>query len=96
MSIITTAIFFTVSDNNKNAELGNIVMNDKTKVLAEVIANNEAPPVTLINDTVQYNAGSFKVQPNASVEQLLKKLPGVKVEKDGTIKAQGEKVTGYW
>ena len=85
-------IFFSISDNNKNAELGNVVMNDKTKVLAEVIARNEAPPVTLINDTVQYNAASFKVQPNANVEQLLKKLPGVKVEKDGTIKAQGEKV----
>lgn len=85
-------IFFTISDNNKNAELGNIVMNDKAKVLTEVIARNEEPPVTLINDTVQYNAGSFKVQPNANVEQLLKKLPGVKVEKDGTIKAQGEKV----
>ncbi len=85
-------IFFNITDNNKNAELGNIVMNDKAKVLAEVIARNEEPPVTLINDTVQYNAASFKVQPNANVEQLLKKLPGVKVEKDGTIKAQGEKV----
>src|SRR5688500_4141942 len=67
-------------------------MNDRTKVLEEVLVTNEAPPVTLINDTIQYNAGSFKTQPNASVEQLLKKLPGVKVEKDGTIKAQGEKV----
>ena len=85
-------ILFTISDNNKNAELGNIVMNDKAKVLEEVIVTNEAPPVTLIDDTVQYNAGSFKTQPNANVEQLLKKLPGVKVEKDGTIKAQGEKV----
>ncbi|HMK27229.1 MAG TPA: carboxypeptidase regulatory-like domain-containing protein, partial [Chitinophagaceae bacterium] len=88
----TSNIFFSISDNNKNAELGNVVMNDKAKVLAEVIARNEEPPVTLINDTVQYNAGSFKVPPNANVEQLLKKLPGVKVEKDGTIKAQGEKV----
>jgi hypothetical protein len=85
-------VFFSISGNNKNAELGNIVMNDKTKVLTEVVVTNEAPPITLINDTVQYNAGSFKVQPNANVEQLLKKLPGVKVEKDGTIKAQGEKV----
>ena len=84
--------FFTISDNSKIAELGNVVMNDKAKILAEVIARNEEPPVTLINDTIQYNAGSFKVQPNANVEQLLKKLPGVKVEKDGTIKAQGEKV----
>jgi hypothetical protein len=85
-------IYFTISDNNKNAELGNIVMNDKSKVLAEVILKNEAPPITLINDTIQYNAASFKVQPNANAEELLKKLPGVKVEKDGTIKAQGEKV----
>ena len=83
---------FTISDNNKNADLGNIVMNDRAKVLEEVVLENEAPPVTLINDTIQYNAGSFKVQPNANVEQLLKKLPGVKVEKDGSIKAQGEKV----
>jgi hypothetical protein len=84
--------FFTITNENKNAELGNVVMNDKTRVLSEVIVQNEAPPVTLINDTIQYNAGSFKTQPNASVEQLLKKLPGVKVDKDGTIKAQGEKV----
>ena len=85
--------FFILTDNNKNVEQGNVVMSDKTKVLEEVVLANEAPPVTLINDTIQYNAGSFKTQPNASVEQLLKKLPGVKVEKDGTIKAQGEKVT---
>ncbi len=84
---------FTVSDVAKNADLGNVTMNDAVKVLAEAVVRTEAPPVTLIGDTVQYNAGSFKVQPNASVEQLLKKLPGIKVDKDGTIKAQGEKVT---
>jgi hypothetical protein len=85
--------YFTIADNNKNADRGNVVMNDKVKVLEEVVLANEEPPVTLIADTIQYNAGSFKVQPNASVEQLLKKLPGIKVDKDGTIKAQGEKVT---
>lgn len=85
--------YFTISDSTKNPDLSNVVMNDRTKVLEEVILAAEAPPVTLIGDTIQYNAGSFKVQPNASVEQLLKKLPGVKVEKDGTVKAQGEKVT---
>ena len=83
---------FTIAENNKNADLGNIIMNDVAKVLAEVIARNEAPPITVIDDTIQYNAGSFKTPPNANVEQLLKKLPGLKVEKDGTIKAQGEKV----
>jgi len=83
---------FSVSDSNKNIDLGNVVMNDRTKVLEEVVVTNEAPPVTLIGDTVQYNAGSFKTQPNASVEQLLKKLPGVQVAKDGTVKAQGQTV----
>jgi hypothetical protein len=61
-------------------------------VLEEVVIEAEAPPITMIDDTLQYNAGSFKTQPNANVEQLLKKLPGVKVDKDGTITAQGEKV----
>ncbi|HKZ66216.1 MAG TPA: outer membrane beta-barrel family protein [Chitinophagaceae bacterium] len=83
---------FTLSENEKNIDLGNIVMNDRTKVLEEVLVTNEAPPVTLIGDTVQYNAGSFKTQPNASVEQLLKKLPGVEVGKDGSVKAQGQTV----
>ena len=72
--------YFSITDANKTAELGNLVMNDKAKVLEEVVLAAEAPPVTLINDTIQYNAGSFKVQPNATVEQLLKKLPGVKVD----------------
>ncbi len=85
--------YFTVTDATKNAELGNVVLNDKAKILEEVVLAAEAPPVTMVGDTIQYNAGSFRVQPNATVEQLLKKLPGVKVEKDGTIKAQGEKVT---
>jgi Outer membrane protein beta-barrel family/Carboxypeptidase regulatory-like domain len=83
-------IFFAVKDERK--DLGRIIMYDRAKILDEVIVNGEAPPVTLIGDTVQYNAGSFKTAPNANVEDLLKKLPGVKVDKDGTVKAQGEKV----
>ena len=83
---------FAITEADKNVSLNNVVMSDKAKLLNEVVVQSEAPPVTLIGDTVQYNAGSFKTQPNASVEDLLKKLPGVKVEKDGTVKAQGEKV----
>lgn len=84
--------FFKIDDEHKSVDLGNVVMNDLSKVLSEVVVTSEAPPVTLVDDTIQYNAGSFKTQPNANVEDLLKRLPGVKVEKDGTVKAQGEKV----
>ena len=81
-----------IDDDHKSIDLGSIIMNDRTKVLSEVTVTSQAPPVTLVGDTIQYNAGSFKTQPNANVEELLKRLPGVKVEKDGTVKAQGEKV----
>ena len=84
--------YFTIDNEHRNIDLGNVSMNDKNKVLNEIVINGEAPPVTLIGDTIQYNAGSFKTVPNASVEDLLKKMPGLKVEKDGTVKAQGEKV----
>lgn len=83
---------FSISDSAKNIELGNIAVSDKNKVLEEIVLMAEAPPVTLIDDTIQYNAGSFKTKPNAVVEDLLKKLPGVQVEKDGTVKAQGQTV----
>lgn len=43
-------------------------------------------------DTTIYNADAFKVNPDASSEDLLKKMPGVTVERDGTVKAQGEDI----
>ena len=84
--------FFTINDANNNVDFRNVEVSDKNKVLEEVVVMAEAPPVTLIGDTVQYNAGSFKTKPNAVVEDLLKKMPGIQVEKDGTVKAQGQTV----
>jgi hypothetical protein len=84
--------YFTINDTHKEIDLGNIQLSDKSKVLEEVVIEAEAPPVTLIGDTIQYNAGSFQTKPNAVVEDLLKKMPGIQVEKDGTVKAQGQEV----
>ena len=49
--------------------------------------------VRVAQDTVEYNAGSYKTQPTAVVEDLLKRLPGVEVSSDGKITAQGKEVT---
>lgn len=84
--------YFSITEANKNIDLHNVEVSDKNKVLEEVVIMAEAPPVTLIGDTVQYNAGSFKTKPNAVVEDLLKRMPGIQVEKDGTVKAQGQEV----
>jgi hypothetical protein len=43
-------------------------------------------------DTVEFSAGAFKTKPNAVAEDLLKKIPGMEVDKDGNIKSQGEAV----
>lgn len=50
------------------------------------------PPVVINNDTIEFNAENFKTQPNAVVEDMLRKIPGVTVESDGTVKVNGQTV----
>ncbi|MCC6463078.1 MAG: TonB-dependent receptor [Saprospiraceae bacterium] len=72
--------------------LGILQLESKNTLLNEVQITGEANPVTIKNDTIEFNAGSFKVKENGLVEDLLKKLPSLEVQRDGTIKAQGEVV----
>lgn len=81
----------TLSKENALIDLGDVNMLVQSKDLQEVIV--QTSPITIRKDTIEYNAGSFKTKPNAVVEDLLKKLPGVEVAKDGSIKAQGETVS---
>ncbi|MEZ4827896.1 MAG: outer membrane beta-barrel protein [Bacteroidia bacterium] len=60
--------------------------------LGEVTIEGSRTPILIKKDTIEYNADAFQTQPNAVVEDLLKKLPGVEVQSDGTIKAQGKEV----
>jgi hypothetical protein len=53
----------------------------------------QAPPIQVKKDTIEFKASAFKTKPNATVEDLLKKLPGVEVDKDGNISSQGEQIT---
>lgn len=72
--------------------LGSIHMSAASEVLAEVEVVAEHIPIQIKKDTIEYNADAFQTQPNAVVEDLLKRLPGVEVDADGTIRAQGETV----
>ena len=73
-------------------ELGKLRLKPVTRELDELVVKGEVSPVNVKRDTIEFNAGSFKVQTNANVEDLLKKMPGMEVQSDGTIKAQGEEV----
>ena len=72
-------------------DLGAIPMARKSVLLQEVVI--QKPPIAIKKDTVEFDAGSFTTKPNAVAEDLFKKLPGVQVDKSGTITAQGEQVT---
>jgi hypothetical protein len=77
--------------NTPNVNLGSLPITSKSKLLQEVIVKSGSP-IKIKGDTTIYTADSFKVSANANVEELLKKLPGIQVDKNGEIKAMGEKV----
>lgn len=73
-------------------DLGKIKMRPAMNELQAVEFAADKAPVTVKHDTIEFNAGSFKTKQNAVVEDLLKKLPGVEVDNDGNITAQGQQV----
>lgn len=79
-----------VAKENNKIDLGNIYLTMNAHDLGNITVTQS--PISIKKDTLEFNAASFKTKPNAVMEDILKKLPGVQVDKDGTVKAQGEKV----
>ncbi len=80
--------------NNVNTfNFDSIYLTNKAKLLETIIIKGTKAAIIMKGDTTEYNAESFYVPPNATVEDLLKKLPGIRVDKSGKITAQGERVT---
>ena len=73
--------------------MGEILMSTGDVMLAEATVVGKAPEVVVKEDTVEFNADSYKTQPSAVVEDLLKRLPGVEVDENGKITANGKEVT---
>lgn len=80
------------SQDNRTFELGELNLPEKGQGLDEVVIMAFKEPIYFKGDTLVYVADSFKTRPNAVVEDLLKKLPGVKVNKEGGITVQGKSV----
>jgi Carboxypeptidase regulatory-like domain len=80
-----------ITADKKQNDLGELIASRDVKALGEVIVDATVP-IQVKGDTVQFNAAAFKTKPNATVEDLVKKLPGMEVDKDGNIKSQGEQV----
>jgi hypothetical protein len=82
----------TFSSAMPNVNMGNVVLESQSTLMNEIVVEGERNPMTIKKDTVEYNSAAFQVQPNATVEELLKKLPGVQVDRSGNVQAQGETI----
>ncbi len=87
---IVRSLAFTAEKDQFN--LGKIIMKSASVALDEFTIEQMAPPLQIKGDTMEFNAGSFKTRPNAVVEELLKKIPGLQVSSDGTITSEGENI----
>ncbi len=84
---------FTLTDFVGSVNLDSLCLVKSVQQLEEVIITSEIPPVLIKNDTIEFNANAFKTLPHALVEDLLKKLPGVDVNRDGSITVNGKPVS---
>ena len=86
----TIYIFGSKEDYNINIQT--LKMPAKSRELQEVMIYANKNPIYYKGDTLVYVADSFKVEEGAVVEDLLKKLPGLKIDKDGKITSQGQEI----
>ncbi|QRM89495.1 MULTISPECIES: outer membrane beta-barrel protein [Lacinutrix] len=77
--------------NNELIDFNTITLEEDNNDLDEVVITVSAP-IQIKNDTIAYNANSFKVNPGDNIEGLLKKLPGIELDADGKVLAQGEPI----
>ena len=96
---IVEASYVGFNPSYKNVDLtadvnaGTITLSENSIMLRETTVVGIKTPITVKEDTVEFNADSYKVAPNAVVEDLLRRLPGVEVGSDGSITANGQSVT---
>ena len=79
----------------ENKDFGKLYLLQNTNNLNEVVIKSEAPPIRIKKDTLEFNAASFKVRPDANLEVLLRQLPGFEVDSDGKITVNGKEVTQF-
>ncbi|MCL2650435.1 MAG: outer membrane beta-barrel protein [Candidatus Azobacteroides sp.] len=82
----------TLSGNSPTTNAGKIALITDDVLLKEAVIEGKAPEVVVKNDTLEFNADSFKTPQNSAVEDLLKKLPGTEVDKDGNITVNGKSI----
>ena len=78
--------------DKSDIDLGTVYLDFMVESLGDVVVKARTPPVIIKKDTLEFNAASFKTKPDATLEDLLKELPGAEVGEDGQIRINGKPV----
>ena len=81
-----------ITGKKNPVNVGKLELSDGAIELGEAVVIGKVPEVTVRNDTVEYNADSYKVTEGSVLEDLLKKMPGVEVDSEGKITVNGKEV----
>ena len=81
-----------VTGKNNPMQLGKLTLSDASIQLGEAVVIGKAPEVTFRNDTMEFNAESYKLTEGSMLEDLLKKMPGVEIDSDGKITVNGKEI----
>ncbi|NRA12968.1 MAG: outer membrane beta-barrel protein [Crocinitomicaceae bacterium] len=81
------------NEGNNDINIPSVILPSKSQEVEEVVIYAYKDPIYYKGDTLVYIADSFAVTEGAVVEELLKKLPGITIDKDGKITSQGEEIS---
>lgn len=76
------------------ADMSTVRLNQKTTQLRDVIV--EAPDIYAKGDTLVFNVSRYANAKDNAIIDVIKRLPGIKVEEDGTIKYQGKPINKFY
>ncbi|WP_194850962.1 outer membrane beta-barrel protein [Nonlabens antarcticus] len=77
----------------RNFDMGTILLSSDIESLGDVVVKARKAPITVKKDTLEFNAKSFNTQADATLEDVIKQLPGVELDKEGKITVNGKEVT---
>lgn len=81
----------TINFSTHNLQKNYTLQKDNAKEIKEVIITS-SKAISIKKDTIEFNVKSFLQGNERVVEDLLKKIPGINVENDGTIKIGNREV----
>ncbi|MCK9159202.1 MAG: outer membrane beta-barrel protein [Bacteroidaceae bacterium] len=88
----TKYIPLVLTNAKPQVNIGNVLLSDDAILLKEAVITAQAPQVQVVEDTVVFNSSALRTPNGAMLEELVKKLPGARIDDSGTLTINGKEV----